>query len=78
MHRAIKQADAISAYLEASQLAGFGQQEARKLFGTPPAHLLAITLQPMSARAAEKAFLERHARLFEAHLALCAAPLRGV
>lgn len=68
MHKVIKLADGISAYLEASQLAGFSRTEARKLFGEPPAKLAAITLEPLSAVDAEAAFLARHETLFQAHL----------
>ncbi|MBO6676870.1 MAG: HD family hydrolase [Rhizobiales bacterium] len=69
MHKLIKQADSVSAFLEASQLAGFALDEAEKLFGKPPGSLATITLQPMSALDAETAFLTRHGDLFAAHLA---------
>lgn len=68
MHRIIKQADRISAYLEASQLAGFAPDEAGKLFGTPPEALARLSLTPLSARDAEATFLARHEMLFAAHL----------
>jgi 5'-deoxynucleotidase YfbR-like HD superfamily hydrolase len=74
MHKLIKQADSVSAFLEASQLAGFALDEAEKLFGKPPGSLAAISLQPMSALDAEKAFLTRHNDLFAAHLAALAKP----
>ncbi|WP_375574294.1 HD family hydrolase [Ahrensia marina] len=75
MHKAIKQADGISAFLEASQLAGFAMLEAEKLFGKPPGALASIVIEPVSALEAEQAFLDRHATLFEAHLeALSAKP----
>jgi 5'-deoxynucleotidase YfbR-like HD superfamily hydrolase len=73
MHRLIKQADSVSAFLEASQLAGFALDEAEKLFGKPPGSLATITLQPLSALDAEKAFLTRHRDLFAAHMAHLAA-----
>ncbi|MFN3226427.1 MAG: YfbR-like 5'-deoxynucleotidase [Hyphomicrobiales bacterium] len=73
MHRLIKQADSVSAFLEASQLAGFALDEAEKLFGKPPGSLATITLQPLSALDAEKAFLTRHRELFAAHMAHLAA-----
>lgn len=72
-HKAIKQADRISAYHEATQLAGFAHEEATKLFGKPPIGSLGIKLVPMSAVEAEQAFLERHEVLFVAHLAACSA-----
>jgi 5'-deoxynucleotidase YfbR-like HD superfamily hydrolase len=65
---AIKRADGMSAFLEASQLAGFALAEAEKLFGKPPGTLADIRLQPLSALDAEHQFLERHATLFQAHL----------
>src|SRR5438477_11323166 len=34
--RAIKRADMLAAYFEATQLAGFGVTEAKRFFGTPP------------------------------------------
>ncbi|MFK7793108.1 MAG: YfbR-like 5'-deoxynucleotidase [Devosiaceae bacterium] len=74
MHKAIKQADKISAFLEATQLAGFAMDEARKLFGAPPVDLSILTLEPMSALAAEQAFLECHQRLFQDHLDALSKP----
>lgn len=72
-HKAIKQADHVSAYLEATQLAGFAHDEAKKLFGNPPIGFTGIKLVPLSAMAAERAFLQRHETLFAAHLASCSA-----
>lgn len=72
-HKAIKQADRISAYLEATQLAGFAHSEADKLFGSPPLDFVGIKLLPMSSLEAEHAFLERHQVLFAAHLDVCSA-----
>ncbi|MGD1887048.1 MAG: YfbR-like 5'-deoxynucleotidase [Cohaesibacteraceae bacterium] len=80
-HDCIKKADAISAYLEATQLAGFSTAEADKVFGRPPGALSGITLQPMPATEAENRFLEQHRTLFTAHIfALTekAAPASGV
>ena len=34
--RLIKAADRAAAYLEATRLAGFGESEAQRFFGTPP------------------------------------------
>jgi uncharacterized protein len=63
---AIKRADKVSAWLEATRIAGFSVPEADRLFGRPPEGLLtglAIRLRPpMEARAA---FLARHAELME-------------
>ena len=61
---AIKRADKVSAWLEATRIAGFSVPEADRLFGRPPDGVLAgleIRLRPpMEARAA---FLARHADL---------------
>jgi len=58
----IKEADRGAAYLEATELAGFAQAEARRLFGRDPG-LPAATRQdyltPWSAAKAEKRFLAR-------------------
>jgi 5'-deoxynucleotidase YfbR-like HD superfamily hydrolase len=60
--RQIKAADKGAAYLEATLLAGFAEQEARRLFGRDPG-LPAATVQdyltPWSAAKAEKRFLAR-------------------
>jgi len=60
----IKKADNISAWLEATQIAGFAVGEATKFFGKPPADLidgLAIRLRPpVEVRAA---YTARHAAL---------------
>ena len=64
----IKKADRISAWLEATQIAGFTRAEADKFFGTPDpavADILTIRLRPpLEVR---RAFVERH----EALLAAC-------
>lgn len=58
----IKQADRMSAYLEAVQLAGFSETEARLLFLEPPAELL-TPLEPLSTAEAQARFLERFGEL---------------
>src|SRR5216684_2331442 len=62
IERQIKDADRGAAYLEATQLAGFAQAEAKRLFGRDP-RLPATTerdyLNPWSAAKAEKRFLAR-------------------
>lgn len=81
MHDCIKKADAISAYLEATQLAGFSQDEADRIFGRPPGALGALTLEPVPAREAERLFLEQHRSLFTEHIfaqTQKAAPVTGV
>lgn len=62
----IKKADKISAWMEATQIAGFSETEASRFFGTPDPDLmagLAITLRaPTETRAA---FTLRHVQLLE-------------
>lgn len=63
----IKAADRLAAFLEATQLAGFAREEARRFFGDPP---LAIEraigrLVPLRAPAAERAFLARFSAITE-------------
>jgi 5'-deoxynucleotidase YfbR-like HD superfamily hydrolase len=60
--RQIKNADRGAAYLEATELAGFAQAEARRLFGRDPGLPEATRqdyLTPWSAAKAEKRFLAR-------------------
>jgi uncharacterized protein len=58
-----KKADRLSAYHEATQLAGFEEQEARRFFGVPPKGLKTPRLAPLSTADAEAQFLERFHRL---------------
>src|SRR3954466_6787677 len=60
----IKSADRAAAYLEATRLAGFGETEARRFFGTPPevpAKLERDYLTPWNAGDAEARYLKRFA-----------------
>jgi 5'-deoxynucleotidase YfbR-like HD superfamily hydrolase len=60
--RRIKEADRGAAYLEATELAGFAQAEAKRLFGRDPGLPLATRqdyLTPWTAAKAEKRFLAR-------------------
>ena len=59
----IKKADRLSAYFEATQLAGFEETEARRLFGAPPKSLRTPRLTPLSTAEAQELFLERFHRL---------------
>ena len=63
----IKKADKASAWLEATQIAGFGEDEANRFFGRPDPSLikgLSIVLRPpLKAR---HAYIARHAELLEA------------
>lgn len=58
-----KKADHLSAYYEATQLAGFEEDIARKLFGAPPAGLKPVRLTPLPTADAQALFLERFHRL---------------
>jgi 5'-deoxynucleotidase YfbR-like HD superfamily hydrolase len=58
-----KKADRLAAYHEATQLAGFEEGEARRLFGTPPKNLRTPRLTPLPTAEAEGLFLERFHRL---------------
>ena len=61
---AIKRADRMSAYLEATQIAGFSADEAKRLFTRPrgtPSH---YTLLPLAPEKAAKAYLSRFQILF--------------
>jgi 5'-deoxynucleotidase YfbR-like HD superfamily hydrolase len=59
----IKKADTFAAYFEATQLAGFSPEEARRYFGNPPVGLRRPKLVPVSAGDAQTTFLERFRRL---------------
>jgi 5'-deoxynucleotidase YfbR-like HD superfamily hydrolase len=66
LRRLIKSADRASAYLEATRLAGFGESEARRFFGTPPevsATFEKDYLTPWSAKDAQARYLKRFAEL---------------
>ena len=65
----IKAADRAAAYLEATRLAGFQEDEARKFFGQPPKFSAAIErdyLTPWPAGTAEQRFKERVEKLLRA------------
>ncbi len=61
----IKRADQVSAYFEAVQLAGFSMDEARRLFGEPPANY-ALVIDPIAAPSAQIAYVTRFHILSEA------------
>ncbi len=54
----IKQGDRACAYFEATQLAGFSDNEAREYFGEPPAGY-SMTITPLSDKLAREAFVAR-------------------
>ncbi|HEX3674101.1 MAG TPA: HD family hydrolase [Rhizomicrobium sp.] len=59
----IKRADQVSAFHEATQLAGFGAEEAKRYFGTPPRGTRFPKLVPVPAAEAQAMYLERFAKL---------------
>lgn len=61
--RAIKRADRVCAYFEATQIAGFGTTESKKLFGGPGKHQL--TIEALDAEASQALYLARFAELSE-------------
>ncbi len=55
----IKKADTISAYFEATMLAGFDHEEALKFFGQPKSiNPEKLSIEPIATNAAQKQFLE--------------------
>src|SRR6188472_378422 len=63
----IKRADKISAWLEATQIAGFAPAEANRFFGTPRLDEAgSLVLRPRPPMAVKAAFLARHAELMAA------------
>ena len=59
----LKKADIVSAFHEATQLAGFSTEEAKRYFGTPPRGTRFPKLVPLSTADAQTQFLERFNRL---------------
>ena len=59
----IKAADRLSAYHEATELAGFSEKEASAFFGKPGTEAAKISCAPMPTGAAQAAFLQRFAEL---------------
>jgi 5'-deoxynucleotidase YfbR-like HD superfamily hydrolase len=57
--RTIKRADRMAAWLEATQLAGFSESEAAKIFIKPPGTPTKMQIKPQSAEAASASFLRR-------------------
>jgi 5'-deoxynucleotidase YfbR-like HD superfamily hydrolase len=65
----IKASDRAAAYLEATRLAGFSADEARRFFGAPPKFSATIErnyLVPWPAEVAERRYLDRFAKLARA------------
>ncbi|HEY0233787.1 MAG TPA: hydrolase, partial [Afipia sp.] len=68
IEKQIKAADMGAAYLEATHLAGFGEAEAKRLFGRDPKLPSAIQqdyVTPWSATKAERTFLARFKSLLD-------------
>jgi 5'-deoxynucleotidase YfbR-like HD superfamily hydrolase len=65
LEKLIKAADRNAAYLEATQLAGFKDAEARRFFGQPPPWSPALRdfLTPWPAQTAQARYLERFSKL---------------
>jgi 5'-nucleotidase len=61
----IKRADHACAFLEATQLAGFGHDESLQLFGAPPPDYRPL-LEPLAAAQAQARYLDRYHTLAEA------------
>jgi len=62
--RAIKRADQVSAWLEATQIAGFTEAEADRFFGRPdPSQIRGLRIVPRPPVEARAAFTARHADL---------------
>ncbi len=65
--RAIKRADKAAAWLEATQLAGFTEEEAGRYFSPPHIEAgIAVKLAPLSPDLAKRAFLNRFTDLIPA------------
>ena len=65
LKKKIKSADLVSAYYEATQLAGFGEDEAAKFSGKPKL-ACPLAMQPLPTPEIEAAFLAEFARLLAA------------
>ncbi|HEY1708287.1 MAG TPA: HD family hydrolase [Rhizomicrobium sp.] len=61
--KVLKKADIVSAFCEATQLAGFEPEAARKHFGRPPETVRIPRLVPLPPEDAQAQFLERFRRL---------------
>ena len=65
LEKLIKRADRLSAWFEATQLAGFTEVEARKYFPVPRFEgAAAVMLKPQSTNAAQRAFLAKFRQLY--------------
>ena len=64
LKKSIKRADHVAAWFEATQLAGFSEQEAAKFFGRPRGlNSDGLALEPVPAKVAQKAFVRRFSEI---------------
>ena len=63
LEKLFKKADLIAAFFEATQLAGFEMEVARKLFVVPPPAVRTPRLVPLATAEAQALFLERFGKL---------------
>lgn len=68
----IKKADKASAWLEATQIAGFSLEESDNIFGEPLEEIRNWSLIPVSANAAKTEFLERFYALLKQPVSIAA------
>lgn len=68
----IKRADKISAYLEATQIAGFSHAESAEFFGLPPVAVRGCDISPVSPNEAKRLYVERFNALFTEEVAAAA------
>jgi len=61
--RLIKKADTLSAWLEATQIAGFSRVEADRYFGRPAVDLSGVVIAPRPPAEVRAAYIARHAAL---------------
>lgn len=61
--RLIKRADTLSAWLEATQIAGFTRAEADKYFGRPSPEVAGLTILPRPPAEVRAEYIARHAEL---------------
>lgn len=59
LQKFIKRADKISAYLEATQIAGFSDIESRKFFGPPPVTIAHWKIESLSPNGAKQLYIQR-------------------
>ncbi|MDE1153141.1 MAG: HD family hydrolase [Micavibrio sp.] len=59
----IKRADKISAYLEATQIAGFSHEESEKFFGAPPQAVSNWKINPLPPNDAKRQYIARFEEL---------------